>query len=443
MARIFGLEFKVIAVLGFLVVVAASTIAFMAYALEQSQANQPISDRLSSLQVLSQSVFRRSGNYIESAPRSYPDYNRDLIVYYPDFMSDLEGMGGIIEAVHQDYSQRAASLLLGGVHFGLRTAANDQAVDGMRDSWLRFRDGLHEQLGDDRKEPRLEWGTAFIRDNQRDLQTVIAQLIERLRGQLDQQVMLLQTASKLAMGVLAGLALLGLLWFYFGVTRRIRHAVAGCVRVSTGDFGFQMPARGRDEIGILGRAINTLSSRARLILVLIDRVRRAQDPADALYAVWDEGEQPFALSWIGLFEVRDGERRISLAQACPHDAGTHVRQLDLRTQHVLKDSLQLGEPRVFNDLQTFVQAHPSERLIRELARAVEDTQAIITLPLQHAGDVWGVLVLVSQAADAFSDEHVSLLRNISPLLSEALRRQAPSTPESGKTTAAAAGGTAG
>ena len=420
MEKLLGLEFKVTAVLGSIVLIAALTIAIMAFALDQARTNERMGAQVSQLQILSQGVFRRSGNYLGSAPRSYPAYNRDLIIFYPDFMADLGAMGRLIEGIHGHYFDRARALALGPQDIGLRDPGTDQLVTGVHDNWTTFFAGLRDKLGDDPNEPRLEWGTEYIRDHQAELRENIDALIVRINARLVEQNRKLKSASSWAMGLLALLAALSILWFYFGVTRRIKRAVAGCVQVSTGDFGHQIRVKGRDEIAVLGSAINKLSERARLVLSLTGQMRGASGPRSALEEFWDTCETPFSLNALSLHTWVDGGRALQLLHALP-DGGNRTRRRDVRTQHFVKGLLREGKPEVIVDPEQFMAAHPTERLVRDLTLKGEGSRALLILPLLDKGATWGVLFMTSADPEAFTSEHVALLENLSPVFSQAFR----------------------
>jgi len=419
MKNIYGLEFKVFAVLAGFVVVAASTLGFMTYALDEGRTNQQFFSRLSQLDTLSSGIFRRSDRYMQVAPRDFPDYNRDVIVFYPDFIADLESMGKLIEEVGQDYFSRKPARIIGELGIGLRTAPLDTSMQTMMTEWQTFFSELKEKLGDNDAEPRLEWGTQYIREHQDRIRMLVNDLVSELQDNLEQQTGRMRNASYLAMALLGLMALAGLIWFYLGVTRRIKRAVAGCVRVSTGDFGYQMKIASRDEIGTLSNAINNLSMRARLVLSLIDKVRVAEDQKDALQCVWDESNPLFELKWLGLFRFDDDLEHMTLLNALPQVWATNWKKQDIRRQDGPRQVIQTKQPLVVEDMAQFTNANPTERLIRNLTRKVTNSQSGLLLPLVAGDDAWGMLVMVSSTSDAFNQENVKLLGSLVPILSDA------------------------
>ena len=429
MKKIYSLEFKVFAALAGFAVVAVSVLGFMTYALDEGRANQQIFSRLSQLDTLSSGLFRRSDRYVQVAPRDFPDYNRDVTVFYPEFIADLNNMGKLIEEVGRDYYSRKPARIIGGLGIGLRTTALDTSMQTMTTEWQTFFSGLKEQLGDNDAEPRLEWGTIHIREHQGRIRMLVNDLISEMQTNLEQQTKRMQNASYLAMVLLGLMVLAGLVWFYFGVTLRIKQAVAGCVRVSTGDFGYQMKVGSRDEIGTLSGAINNLSMRARLVLSLIDKVRVARNQKAALQHIWDESNPLFELTWLGLYRFDDDLEHMTLLKALPKVWATNWNRQDIRRQDGPNQVMQSREPLVIRDMGEYTKANPTERMVRNLTRKVADSRSALMLPLVAGDDAWGMLIMVSSSGDAFQQENVKLLESLVPILSDAFTRAEVDAPD--------------
>lgn len=423
MRNVFGLEFKVFSVLAGLALVAATTIGFMIFALNESRTNQHIASQLAQLETISNSIFRRSEHYQRYAPRSFPAYNRDLVVFYPDFANDLKSMDDLMIGIGEDYYQRAPAVMIGNIGVGLRTNQVDASFQAMTNAWQTFYSELRLELGDNDAEPRLEWGTKYIRENQEQLRKVVGTSIEMLNHELVIQTERMQKTSYVAMGLLLVMALAGLLWFYIGVTTRLKRAVAGCVRVSSGDFGYQMrDDASHDEIGTLGRAINNLSMRTRLVLSMVDNIRTAKNHSAALHAIWEESKPLFDLVWLGLYRLDNDLDYMELLNAQPQVWSKILKHQDIRAQPSPRQVIQTQESMVIDDMEAFTNTRPTERLIRSLTLKVVNSRSSLLLPLIENGQTWGLLVLISENKNAFGKEDVKLLSNLTPLLSDAFAK---------------------
>ena len=419
MKNLFGLEFKVFSVLTGLSLIAITTLGFMIYALNEGRTNQQLVSRLAQLDTLSSSIFQRSDNYLQFAPRSFSDYNRDLIVFYSDFNTDLVHMNKLVRTIGDDYYSRTPNKVIETLGIGLRTSDLDSSFLKMTSAWKTFYAELNEKLGDDPAEPRLEWGTEYIREHQGPLRQIMNNSINILNEDIRLQAVHMEKTSYLAMGLLAIMVVLGLLWFYFGVTHRIKRAVAGCVRVSSGDFGYQMAVNSQDEIGTLSRAINTLSMRTRLVLSMVDNIRTAKDHDTALEAIWNESKALFDLVWLGLYKLDDDFEHMELLSAQPHSWAKVLNKQDIRAQHTPMQIIQTQESLVINDIDDFSNSRPTERLMRSLNLKIINSESCLLLPIVHDKKTWGILIMISEDTGAFSQEDLKLLNKLTPLLSDA------------------------
>ena len=95
-------------------------------------------------------IHRKATIYKDVAPRDYPAYNRDVLLFYPLLLQDL----GLLD---QSVSKLAA----------VETTASVQAAAlaaQLLQDHNAFETGLRQQLGD-LDEPRLEWGAEFLAAN--------------------------------------------------------------------------------------------------------------------------------------------------------------------------------------------------------------------------------------------------------------------------------------
>jgi len=419
MRNFFGLEFKVFSVLTGLALVSIITLGFMIYALNEGRVNQQLVSRLAQVNTLSESIFHRSEQYLENAPRSFSDYNRDLIVFYTDFSVDIERMDELITLTGNDYYERSSSDIFKMLNVSLRTEKLDNTFKVMTMAWKTFYSELNEKLGPNKAEPRLEWGTEYIRNHQQQLQQIMDTSIITLKENINSQTQRMEKTSYIAMGILVLMAVIGLLWFYFGVTHRIKHAVAGCVRVSSGDFGYQMQVNSQDEIGTLSHAINNLSMRTRLVLSMVDNIRTANDHKKALEAIWNESRELFKLVWMALYKLDGDFEHMELLSAQPQSWAKILNKQDIRAQHTPMQIVQTQESLVINDIEKFSNSRPTERLMRSLNLKIINSESCLLLPIVHNNKTWGMLIMISEDRHGFSEEDLKLLNKLTPLLSDA------------------------
>lgn len=423
----FGLRFKVFSALALVFLIAASLFIYTRWTVDLIAANRAVYGQLAQLQTRGEGFFRRSEHYVQVAPRDYPSYDRDVIVFYPEFLVELHDMDRLVKAIQEFYLREQTGGYASLFGLALRNPELDSQMASIGRDWRDFHDGLREQLGSNLEEPRLEWGTAFIRDREQGLRRSIEGVIELLHAELARQSERIRQAGFYSLAVLGLLSLATLTWFYYAVVRRITGAIAGCVRVSSGDFGYQMPTRGRDEIGLLGRSINRLSAKARMTMTLQERLRMSQEVPEAMQAIWEEGRDLLDIHWLGLYRYDPQRRQLTIRHALPDVVPGMLRRQHTRSQADLEAALSSAEPMAVNDVGDHLAVEPKARLVRDLLMNTKEGQAVLVLPLQDGTPVKDVLVIVSGKPDAFDMENVALLRNMLNTFARALAPPARET----------------
>lgn len=94
-----------------------------------------------------------------------------------------------------------------------------------------------------------------------------------------------------------------------------------------------------------------------------------------------------------------------------------VHALDKTSLATLRDS---SEPRILDDLRTYLVAHPKAETARRLV--AEGGRASLTCPLRAANRPVGALILTSRQSAAFNAQHAALLRAVSSEAARAIDR---------------------
>lgn len=402
------LQIKVLIGLAVLLLGTASVLGYLSMLASENHASQELLSRVRQLDTLGQAIQRRSVTYANHAPRDYEPYNRDVIIFFPDFMRDLQAYEAQALIVHE-----AATRPGNPIADDTRITAT---VTRLLQDWRKFMTGFREKIGDNPAEPRLEWAAEFVRDNNAMIASLTVNLIRDMEQAIQQRLARNDTLSRTAL-IVAGLGLLlGVVWFYYNVARRIGLTVRGCQRVAQGDFGYQLPIRGNDELARLGQAFNTLSARTRLVVNMLSRMHRPSSHDDKLAMLLAEAT--------GYLDVQT----LSLWQAEPD--GAHTRLLSLRgapdldetTKHTLRNLgradahlaqlCQTTQAIKIDNLSDYILHTPHARLLRELAVGSAQNSALL-VPLATE-DGWRGLLLFSAASPAaYTDEQTELMGNMS------------------------------
>lgn len=273
------LQIKVFAGLGIILFGSAAIVAYLNLLSVENYANQELLSYVRQLDVQGQAIKRRGSTYATHAPRDFAPYNRDLIIFYPNFMQDLEAFEQQILHIAKTEKEFPRSILHSSDN-NLRAS-----IQNLQSNWTVFRQGFQEKLGTNPDEPRLEWGADYVQENQELINSITGMLVVTIDNAIQDQLKVNNKLSNIAMASAGTLLILVAIWFYFKIIHRISLTIKGCRRVAQGDFGYQLPTRGNDELSALANAFNTLSARTRFVLTMLTKMHSqgtAESKVDSL-----------------------------------------------------------------------------------------------------------------------------------------------------------------
>lgn len=412
-----GLQWKVLAGLALLTVFTVGSQLWNNSLYRTSVARYAVLGEVRQLETVGEALLGRSQHYINNAARDYESYARDLALFKRELLGDVDTFDARLKALQQRSrtTQR---------HFDPELAAG---ITALGNAWGAYHAGLSEQLGDNKEEPRLEWGARFVSENQSTINARVHALVENSQAATDNDSR--KAAASGVGSVLASLAItaVALAWFFFGVTQRIRATVTGCQRVASGDFGYQMPVGSHDELGQLATAFNSLSSRTRLVLSLLDHLQRQADLATSFSELARESAPYIPTHWLALIEVSDSGN-----DGIVRHAVSSAERVALLSERV--SLLGLFPQRDFakastvnlRDLRRHAVEHGESRLVRELVRV--GYQSALLVPLNVSREWRGLLVFAHADPEAFADDQAKLMASLAPMLSNGLARNAGAEP---------------
>lgn len=407
------LQIKVIAGLCGLLVGAAIVVGYLGLLADENHASQGLLSRVRQLEVQGQAIQRRGMTYANNAPRDFAPYERDMIIFYPDFMQDLSLFDRQLTAV-----AKAATDLPGG-YFHASNKALTNSVRQMQSTWQIFQKGLQDKLGSNPAEPRLEWGAEYVRDNQALINSLTGALIHTIDSAVLSRLDKNADLTVAAVAIAGSLLLIGVIWFYWSIVRRISLTVRGCQRVAQGNFGYQLPIRGNDELTMLAKAFNSLSARTRLVLTMLSKMHRTGSAESKIASLWTEASGYLPMQWLALWQINSIDSSLQL--------------MNLRSDRPIRDPIQKAlESSAKNDAQLFSLCletqpikvdnlvdyalnRPNARLMRELVK-MGHLNSLLLVPLASEDGWKGLLMFVASAPAAYTDEQVELMGNLSPYM---------------------------
>ncbi|MDH5517597.1 MAG: HAMP domain-containing protein [Gammaproteobacteria bacterium] len=407
------LQIKVFAGLGVLIIGAAVIIIYINLLAEENHASQQLLSQVKQLETQGQAIKRRGATYASNAPRDYAPYFRDLVIFYPDFMNDLDAF----ESQIQQIEKTASALPIKTFHSVDNSLMN--SITTLKDNWLSFRRGLMKKLGDNLKEPRLEWGADYVQENQQLINQITGYLIKTIDDSIEKQLHANKELTNRAF-IGAGISLLlGIIWFYVSVIRRITQTIKGCQRVAQGDFGYQLKVRGNDELAALSDAFNTLSARTRFVVTMLSKMHRhgsAENKVDSLYK---EATGYLPIEWLGLWHLNEADENLSMMSMRSERTASHTALESLSTMttkdlHLL-DIIKSQQTIKYDNLQDQAAKLTQARLMNAILK-MGLLKSVLIVPLKSDDNWQGLLVFVAGDEYAYSDEQVELMTNLAPFI---------------------------
>lgn len=406
-----GLQLKVLAGLGILTIVTIGSQWWNNGIYRQSVARYALLGEVRQLETVGAALQGRGQHYVNNAARDYESYARDLALFKRELLGDVENFGKLLTSLRQSSN-------------GTRIDESLRAgIASLQKDWADYRSGLATQLGDNKDEPRLEWGARFVSERQPAVNARVHALVEGFQNAADRDA---RKAAASGIGAIIASLLttaFALAWFYVGVSRRIESTVRGCERVASGDFGYQMPVGADDELGQLARAFNSLSSRTRLVLSMLDHLQRRTDLAASFAEIARESAAYIPTDWLGLIEVsptgNDGIVRHAISSGASTDLqGERVSLLGLFAS---RDFASAGTTNL-DDLRRHAVEHGESRLVRELVRL--GYRSALLVPLNANREWRGLLVFANTAPAAFAEDQARLMASLAPMLANGMARNA-------------------
>ncbi len=397
-----------------LLVVLAATMGYTLYALDLRKHDYLILNLTGQLRVTSLTMQEQAGHYLMGAPDDYDKYNRDLVTYWQGLQHQVEGYDRVMTAL----KERRFDKSLTGNEETIRCTFNGACrsqVSASYAGWVLFKSGLQRALGDNRDEPRLTAGAAYISKHGPALAESSSKLATAFQKMMEEK--LDEIRLFLAAAVVAGLvAAAGLLWLMQRkVIRPVEKTLHGFAKVSRGDFSHIVDVEGRNEISRMAQAFNQLTARLQAIFRLTDRINQGNKLDETLKFAHDEFRGFVPLDWVGvLYPAPDGARMA--LERCYCARPSLLRQGDSfdSASGVLALVKSGSSPHAAILAQT--PQHPFES-----AMAKDGIRAVVCLPMISEAGIPPVLVFGSMQ-EAYSPEHVEFLGNIGATVARVLER---------------------
>ena len=413
-------------------------VLFTLYSLDSRKHDYAILNLAGQLRVLSQTVVAQSFNYVENAPRDYQTYDRDLGLYNKDLQSFISSYDRIINSFKSrqltpdlwDSSSLYKKKSINPVP-SLTDPANTitctwdkqsrNQLDVTAVAWNKFKAELLKELGQNKKEPRLEAAARYIIFHETELSESAADLSASFRTMMEQKLEIISLWNQLAI-IVSLLIALNLVYILYRKTfKPLDATVQAFNRVAKGDLSHQVPVSGSTELSSLICAFNSMTSRLASLFHLTDRINQATNLDDTLKFVFEEFRALLPINWVGMLRLSPEQQYIILErQYSDRQTSLHERDHFLLVNSPFNVVQEAGKPVVVSDLHNLESIYKNNSLLKQLAE--DGYCSAIFFPINiHTSDE-SVLVFASEQKNEYNIEHMELLENIAAQVGHAFNK---------------------
>lgn len=364
-----------------------------------------------------QTLEQLASHYKANAPRDYDSYNRDVLVFYQQFLQAIQGLDDTAKT--QQSLQPSADSVLLGLPLISDPADAKALAHNWQLQWQQFQQTFTESLGDP-KEPRLEWAAEQVLKHSHSLLEQSRMLQQGIKAATTELAQQQDHGQTLLVGILVGLVLLLLALLSWRVVRPIVRTAKACEQVALGHYGLQIKEDGSAETRQLQQAFNQLSARAKLMLDLVKNIHQPADTHSKLAQLFDSGRSALGINWLGLVAVEPQSIKLSHSAPAALDLDWHHRNISLHKAlgQELINSFNQQWLSLTNIRQLAISRH-DERFLRELHKNTLATE-VVGYPFRCPQHKQFILLFSTRQEAGFSQQQSELIKTLVPLMADAI-----------------------
>jgi len=395
-----SLKTHIAAALIFQLVLIVAMAGFSVYELSLRKHDYAILNLAGQLRVTAQNIVTQSHNYIKAAPRDYESYRRDLGLYYKDVQKQLKNYNDIIT----DFEQRTLSVELTGQPEPIYCNWDEQSINQLDTTavkWRKFEAGILRSLGDNKLEPRLEYAAEYIAENGDELVQETTQLSRAFQKMMEEKLDGISRLNIVFINVFIVINIILLVGFFrkvfqpLDVTRKI----------------FEKVANGNLDYKIDVESTNEMSSMFRLT----ERIHQANNLDESLEFFHTEFKQFLSIDWIGLMHHTPGADEFVLERIYS-DVHCELYENEKFDSHdpLLYQAASINLPVNINQLDNKMDS----LLLKKLTYC--QLNSVLSIPMDCLNNDILILVIAAKQVDAYQQQHMDLLENLTTQLSHSL-----------------------
>lgn len=395
---------------------AAGSVGFTLYELDLRKHDYVILNLAGQLRAIAQNMVRQSLHFRDAKLAEGAAQGQQATL----FAENISEQSATYERIVTSLANRLLEPELTGRSDPLRCSWDEQSIAQLNltaTTWHEFRQGLEQAMAEGGSMAAVD----YILRREAHLTTVSRNLSGAFQVMMEGKMGLIALFNKIALGGFFLIIVVLLLLFTFTFSRPLRTTLAGIRRISQGEFGYQLPSPGANEIGQIAHAFNSLSSRLHALFRLTDQINRAASLDESLHFVFAEFRALLPLEWIGLI-ARDTTGEQFVLERCYTEGATCVEEGERFTAEgsLLAAALLQDQPLYIGDLEKMVAEQPQAQFAARLC--AEGYRSVLFFPLGGEGQWSALLAFAAKERGAYNREHLELLGNIAAQVSHSFEK---------------------
>ncbi|MCW8878612.1 MAG: HAMP domain-containing protein [Kangiellaceae bacterium] len=362
--------------------------------------------------------------YNSNAARDYESYYRDLDVYYKvtvEQLNSIDNQYKNLESIHALLKDIGASPINLLSKQELRVL--EELIANSSSTWRSFYHDLQDKFGDNKEEPRLEWGAVFIVDNLSSLTQSLSVMLSQFEKINNHQLTLSKIGAQVEIYLIIIFILLFALFFYSRVIKPINKTREAFTRVSNGDFGHQIQDFYSNEIGELVSSFNEMSARSNTVLSILSKLQTAETPNEIIELIQAKLYSYTGCDLVSLVsEDSKGDgfdfRNIAPVKNFKNLAYKKVLFGNQAERDHIKSIFTTNAPIRTNNISEFIKLNRNSILLRTLLN-LYPLKSCIVIPLS-INTKPSILLLASYHESKLQDKHLDLIQHLLPFIKHKL-----------------------
>jgi HD-GYP domain-containing protein (c-di-GMP phosphodiesterase class II)/HAMP domain-containing protein len=392
---------------------AAGSVGFTLYELDLRKHDYVILNLSGQLRAIAQNMVRQGLLYKQNG--SSVDADEETL-----FSQTIREQRDTYEHIVASLSERLLPADLTGRNDPLRCSWDEQSIAQLNltaRTWHEFRQGLDNSL--DANQPTAT--ADYILANAEWLMVVSKNLSNAFQLMMESKMELIALFNKIALGSFFVIIIVLLALFTATFTRPLRTTLSGIQRISQGEFGYQLPSPGANEIGQIAHAFNGLSCRLHALFRLTDQINRAASLDESLQFVFAEFRALLPLEWIAMISL-DATGEQFVLERCYAEGETRVKEGERFAAEgsLLARALLQDKPLYIDDLERMAAENPQAQFAARLC--ADGYRSVLFFPLGGEGRWSALLAFAARERGAYNREHLELLGNIAAQVSHSFEK---------------------